>query len=654
MFTVTVSEKGGQQSAFEFDKPEITIGRMKGNDIVLPKGNVSKRHSRIFILEGGFAIADMGSTNGTYVNGRKITNEQPISDSDKIYIGDFIIQVEGDGSPVAMQAPNGGPPPAPGGPAAPADGSATVGAAPPMPPPAPGPGPGPSAANDLTGEDGPNLNFDDIDFTPELGGADPVQPAPERDPNPTPAPVPAVSAAPEPDPITPPRQQIASGFQIGNNDEPTVDRMVDGLSVAPKQQYSQVSSVVSREELASDFDASFHAAQHDVATVLFESISTTDLPLNYPATPEDRDRFAKSVRDAIGTVSPGVDREQLEHILVNECIGLGPIEDYIDSDEIEEIYVNRFDQIVLRRDGGLVQAAHGFSHPQFLMAAAYRLLGPREIETYADDMRFGDGTRVHVILPPLAPDGPAITIRKPSRSEQSLEDLVASGALSPSMAEFLDRAIDAGRSMLIAGPNGAGKSTFLSALTSRLPSSVRVVSVESGQNIALPENAVRLEANPAAGYDMSFLIRSAMSMAPHRIVVDELAGAEAYHWVTSAACGTEGSFATLHGTSAHDALGRLESMSLLGSADLNPRGLREQVARAAHLVIVVHRTSEGFRVQQISELQGVDIDTYRLNDIFYFRAEGAGGQFHPTGFVPLFYEDLRHAGIDVDLGIFRE
>jgi len=111
----------------------------------------------------------------------------------------------------------------------------------------------------------------------------------------------------------------------------------------------------------------------------------------------------------------------------------------------------------------------------------------------------------------------------------------------------------------------------------------------------------------------------------------------------------------MHGTSATDALGRLESLCVLGSRDVSPRGLREQIARAVNLVVVVNRRREGgFRIQQISEVQGVDLDAFRVNDIFYFRAEGASGGFHPTGYVPMFYEDLRHAGVDVDFGIFRE
>jgi pilus assembly protein CpaF len=137
--------------------------------------------------------------------------------------------------------------------------------------------------------------------------------------------------------------------------------------------------------------------------------------------------------------------------------------------------------------------------------------------------------------------------------------------------------------------------------------------------------------------------------------MDEVRGPEAYDWVTSAAAGTEGSLATMHGTSATDALGRLESLCVLGSRDVSPRGLREQIARAVNLVVVVNRRREGgFRIQQISEVQGVDLDAFRVNDIFYFRAEGASGGFHPTGYVPMFYEDLRHAGVDVDFGIFRE
>ena len=357
---------------------------------------------------------------------------------------------------------------------------------------------------------------------------------------------------------------------------------------------------------------------------------------------------------AIDTVNPNVNREELSAILVSECVGLGPLEQYLDEAETRDVYINRFDRVIVRRDGRLIEAKRAFSHPQFLTAAAYRLPGPREVETLTDEIKFGDGTKVHVILPPLASEGPAITVRKPPTHHPSLDDLSQTGTLSAGMVEFLRQATIAGRSVLVAGPTSSGKSTLLSALVSQLPAATRVVSVEDNAHLQLPSNSVRLETSPASGYDSRFLVQSALAMHPERIIVDECRGAEGYEWVTAAACGTEGSMATLHGTSATDALGRLESLCLLGSRDLSPRGIREQIARAVNIVVVVHKTNQGFRVQQITEVQGVDLDAFRLNDVFYYRVEGTGGAFHPTGYIPLFYEDMRNAGVDVDFGIFRE
>ena len=345
----------------------------------------------------------------------------------------------------------------------------------------------------------------------------------------------------------------------------------------------------------------------------------------------------------------------MTQVLTSECVGLGPIEGYLDDPTIRDIYVNRYDRVLIRRDGKLIAARRAFSHPSLLLVAGYRLLGPREVEVMADEIRFSDGTKAHVVMPPIAVDGPVITIRKPAIEHPSLEELTSRGVMSQGMEEFLERAILGGRSVIVAGPASAGKSTLLSALLQELPNGIRAISIEDNANLALPTGGVRLEANPATGYDSRYLVRTALAMHPQRIVMDEVRGPEAYDWVTSAAAGTEGSLATMHGTSATDALGRLESLCVLGSRDVSPRGLREQIARAVNLVVVVNRRREGgFRIQQISEVQGVDLDAFRVNDIFYFRAEGASGGFHPTGYVPMFYEDLRHAGVDVDFGIFRE
>ncbi len=649
MYTITVSEKGGQQSTFEFNKPEITIGRMKGNDIVLPKGNVSKRHTRIFAQEGSFKIIDLDSTNGTYVNGRKITGEQPISDNDKIYIGDFILQVEseeaaGAGAPAPM-------PPAP----------------PPGPSPGPTPAPGPAFPTPSNGGlPSPGFGAEPARPTPppqeeNNDTPDPVPTPPAKLPTPAPAPSPpgpgfgaslAPKPAPAPAPISAPRLPSSSPQR---QDDATVDRPAPDRMGGGRPQHSQVSAIVASNELESEFDAEMHAAKHDVATVLFESITPQDLPFHYPPSPEDHDRFRQAVEAAVKTVNPNVDRAALTEQITQECVGLGPVDAYLDDPEVRDIYVNRFDFVLIRRSGAVVRAKYAFSHPQLLLAAAYRLLGPREMEVFTDEMRFNDGTRVHVVLPPISPAGAIISVRKPPVEHPSLEDLVGAGSLSSGMADFLSRATEAGRSIVIAGPTGSGKSTLLSALTQQMASGVRVVAIETGAHLKLPDNSVRLEPNPTAGFEARYLVHSALAMHPQRIVLDECRGAEAYDWVTAAACGTEGSMATLHGTSATEALGRMESLCLMGSANIAPRGLREQIARAVNIVVVVNRLHDGgFRVHQITEVQGVDLDAFRLNDIFYFRVEGADGGFHPTGYVPLFFEDMRHAGVDVDFGIFRE
>jgi pilus assembly protein CpaF len=237
----------------------------------------------------------------------------------------------------------------------------------------------------------------------------------------------------------------------------------------------------------------------------------------------------------------------------------------------------------------------------------------------------------------------------------TLEQLVQHDVLSDAMAEFLTRASESGRSILVAGPANSGKTTLLSALTAKLPAGVRTASVEERAVLKLPFNAVRTEVNAALGYGAAQLLRAALSIHPERIILDECRGGEAYDWVTGAACGTSGSMITLHGTSSSDALGRLENLCMLGGGSANPRAVREQIARAVDIVVVIHRVREqSVRVQQITEVQGVDLDSFRTNDIFYYRITGTGGAFHPTGYIPLFYEDLKNTGIDVDFGIFQE
>lgn len=679
MFTVTISEKGGQQSQYEFNKPEITIGRMKGNDIVLPKGNVSKKHSQILVRDGAIHIADLNSTNGTYVNGRKVTSEQALTENDKIYIGDFILQVEREqdvaSAPPAAPpspprgtgggAPSGGIPSGSGGmgnsqgmPAGGGMGRDAAAAAAPSPPspPAGDVGRAASPAGDLFAPgDSPAAAEPSAPPSRQRNGSSSgAKPSPgNRGSSPT-GRGPSGGASLGAGPSSPPARGAADRGQPEPPRRGQRDR--DREPLARSGGYPQGSAMVASEELDSEFDQQFHAAQYDVARVLFETLPPEELPLEYPPMPEDKARFDQEVSQAVGKVNPMVDREALTEVITAEAVGLGPLETYLDDPDVRDIYVNRFDKILIRRAGRTVIAERAFSHPVFLQVAAERLLGSRGEAIGADEVRFSDGTRVHIVMPPLSVDGPALTIRKPPARHLSLDELVGEDVMSPGMVEFLRRAVQAGRSILIGGPTSSGKSTLLGALGRSMAAGTRVIAVEESSHLEFDQDGVvRLEANPAAGYDMTYLVRAAVAMHPQRIVLDECRGGEAYEWVTSAASGTEGSITTIHGTSAADALGRLESLCLLGSPDVSPRGLREQIARAVDLVVIVNRTTDShFRVRQITEVQGVDLDAFRLNDIFYYRVEGTEGQFHPTGYIPLFYEDLRHAGVDVDFDIFRE
>jgi pilus assembly protein CpaF len=729
MIVLTISERGGQPARYEFPKSRVTVGRYKGNDIVLPRTNVSKEHVFIEAQDGSsYLVTDNGSTNGTFINGRRIEGGQICTEADKIYVGDFIIELE---VVDPQRISNGSAPRLP--PTPPMDPAMmnrrTM-------PPLPNEGAFGAQPADLSGS-GPQRSgfdtlFDPVSSDPlrgtlssppqEFGDEgvpshlDPLRStmaapmdamavhnalaardaahaaraaqeaaqraaqAPEqrfdvndlnlqKTPTPGPAPI-APMQQPVQQPVRPPiappvapvapvqqHQPVAPVQQPVQQHQPVAPVQQPVAAVQqPQSQQSRVVALPTTPEIQQEFDPDFFMAQLDVMRALLDRISLQDLPRTYPPRPEDRAHFESMVQVAIDEVSPEVDTDALRALIVSECVGLGPIERYLDDPNIEDIYINKYDQVLLQREGKLVQGRFVFSMPDLLQLAAVRLLGDDAETMGADEVRFRDGTRVHVVMPPIAPQGPIITIRKPAAELPTLTDLIGDNVLSPGMADFLMRAMDAGRSIIIAGPTGAGKTSLLSALASLIPDGVRLISVEDYSRLELPQSsAVRLEASPSAGFDKRFLLRQAVQMHPQRILLDECRGAEANEWVSAVATGTEGGMLTLHGTSPSDALSRLESMCLAGSPEVSARALREQIARAVHVVVVVHRTPKhGFRVQQISEVQGVDLDAFRLADIFYFRADGLAGSFGATGYIPMFYEDMRQAGVNVDFDIFRE
>jgi pilus assembly protein CpaF len=416
------------------------------------------------------------------------------------------------------------------------------------------------------------------------------------------------------------------------------------------------SAIPPKPDFFSQRDEGFATLQAQAAEAFFGSIDPQTLPMYYPPRPEDRHIFEQTVNEIVGSLGAGADL--VEHLL-GEAIGLGPLEALLDDPSVEEIYVNNYAQVLFRQNGRVVTASRAYSHPEFLFLAAQRLLSARVEEggTLADEVRFSDGTRVHILMPPLAPRGPVLTVRKARAAARSMDDLVAANVLSAGMASMLHSAVEAGRSIIVAGPTERARTEVLNALGNLIPEGTRILAVENVGGLRLNhQSAVYMEegAGDRNQHGMRYLMRCAMRMRPDRILVNSLTGPEAYDWVSAAAAGTFGSMASCAGIATRDVLERIQTLCQLGATDLSPRGLREQIARAAHVVVVVHQASDGSpRVQQISEIQGIDLDSFRVSDVFYYRPEGSAGHFVATGYVPAFYETLRMAGINADTRVFN-
>jgi pilus assembly protein CpaF len=375
--------------------------------------------------------------------------------------------------------------------------------------------------------------------------------------------------------------------------------------------------------------------------------------------------------DSTGEIDPHVDREELVQDVVNEALGLGPLEIYLADDTVSEIMVNSPTQVYVEREGRLHRVEKAFSSAQAVLGVIERIVAPlgRHIDESSPlvDARLPDGSRVNAIIPPLALKGPCITIRKFKRDLLDADDLIGFGTLTPQMAEFLDTCVKVRRNIVISGGTGSGKTTLLNVLTSYIPERERIVTIEDAAELQLPQDHwVQLEARPAniegkGQISIRDLVRNSLRMRPDRIVVGECRGGEALDMLQAMNTGHDGSLTTLHANAPRDALSRLETMVLMSGMELPVRAIREQIASAVNLVIQQTRFADGSRrVTAISEISGMETETITMQDIFTFRQEGFDpdgrilGRFVATGFVPKFYDDLQRRGIPVNMEIFSD
>ena len=387
---------------------------------------------------------------------------------------------------------------------------------------------------------------------------------------------------------------------------------------------------------------------------------------------EETEQLIRQIlKEEEGSIPPELDCDLLCKLVLDEAIGLGPLEELLEDDSVTEIMVNRFDEIYVERFGKLEKHSLTFTGDRAVMGVIERIVAPlgRRIDESSPmvDARLKDGSRVNAIIPPLALKGPCVTIRKFAKYKLSSQDLVDFGALSPAMAEFLKVCVTSRKNIIVSGGTGSGKTTLLNILSNFIPPSERVITVEDAAELKLHhEHLISLESRPAniegkGSVPIRELVRNSLRMRPDRIVVGECRGAEALDMLQAMNTGHEGSLTTLHANTPRDALARLETMVLMAGMELPLTAIREQIASAVDIVVQQSRFACGSRkITSIVEITGMESGKIQIQELFKYVSQGYTGtdgqvKGHFTGcdLMPGFYENLRATGNDLDISIFK-
>jgi len=365
-----------------------------------------------------------------------------------------------------------------------------------------------------------------------------------------------------------------------------------------------------------------------------------------------------------------VDRGRLAKQVLDEVVGLGPLEDLLADDAVTEIMVNRWDEIYVERAGKLTKSDITFSTDQAVLGAIERIVAPigRRIDESSPmvDARLKDGSRVNAVIPPLALKGCNITIRKFAKTKLIDQDLIRFNTVSPEMMGFLKIAVEQAANIVISGGTGSGKTTLLNVMSNYIPEDERIVTVEDAAELKLVQpHLISLESRPPnsegkGAVTIRDLVKNCLRMRPDRIVVGECRGGEALDMLQAMNTGHDGSLTTAHANTPRDCIARLEVMTLMSGLDLPVRAIREQIASAVHMIVQQSRFPDGSRkVTHITEVTGMEGEIVQLQDIFLFKQEGydangkVKGRFVATGNIPDLYQDLSSRGIPVDLSIFK-
>src|ERR1700704_207410 len=386
-----------------------------------------------------------------------------------------------------------------------------------------------------------------------------------------------------------------------------------------------------------------------------------------------REEVLVVIRNAVNTeVVPlsFAERERLSREILDEIFGLGPLEPLLKDHGISDILVNRFDRVYIERAGKLELTGLSFKDNAHLMQIIERIVSRvgRRVDESSPmvDARLADGSRVNAIIPPLAIDGPCLSIRRFGREPVTARQMIENHTLTEAMLELLSAMVKGRLNILISGGTGAGKTTLLNVLSGYIPNSDRIVTIEDAAELQLKqEHVVRLETRPPniegkGSVRQRQLVINSLRMRPDRIVVGEVRGEEAFDMLQAMNTGHEGSLTTVHANSPRDALGRIENMCSMANLNIPERAMRHQIAAAIHAVVQVTRLSDGTRkVITISEVTGMEGYVICKQDIFVFERQGIDetgkvrGKFRAVGIRPKFADRLAQAGCRLRPALFE-
>ncbi|WP_198119690.1 ATPase, T2SS/T4P/T4SS family [Massilia rhizosphaerae] len=621
MFKLEIIHSDGSVKPLEVPD-ECVAGSSPNNDVRLDSWRVSKQHARFMNTPSGVLIEDMGSYLGLTVNGMRVTGQHgPLTPSDVISIGPFKLRVAEMPSPLP-QAQMGGANRRTRGPDR---RTADAGRS--------------STGVERRGAIGDRRTTAAPAMSPDAAHGDKTSEAMQREGQ-RPAPV---------------------------RNEPAIRRSIP----ASRPELARVAAPLSKQkQLEFEWRGRLHAAllermdlrRHDVSKM-------SDAQLR-----EETNNFILEIMAEMqAAIPPELDRDLLARQVLDEAVGLGPLEELLQDSSVTEIMVNQHDKIFIERQGRLERHPLTFTSERAVLGVIERIVAPlgRRIDESSPmvDARLKDGSRVNAIIPPLALKGPALTIRKFAKRKMTAQDLVAFGSMSAEMAEFLEVCVAGRRNIVVSGGTGSGKTTLLNILSNFIPPDERIITVEDAAELQLHhDHWISLESRPANGegkgaIPIRELVRNTLRMRPDRIVVGECRGGEALDMLQAMNTGHDGSLTTLHANSPRDALARLETMVLMAGMDLPLTAIREQVASAIHLIVQQTRFACGTRmVTSVTEVTGIESGKLQLQELFRFVNMGYGngggaskirGHFSGCDMAPTFYESLRASGKTLDMDIFK-